>query len=249
MTEIPFLGGKLRFIQSETGHRAGTDAVLLAATVPDHFSGRVVDAGAASGAVGLAVAARVPTARVRLVEIDRNEAELARLNRSANGFDERMDIIVGDLLASYQARKALHLTLADADRVITNPPFLDESRTRSSPDRHRQRAHNMPEGGLERWIVACHAMLVSHGVFTMIHRTDHLSGLLSLFEGRFGSISILPIYPHDGSNASRVLIEGIKDSRAPTRLMSGLVLHESDGRFTPRSDSLHRGLLALPLSH
>jgi tRNA1(Val) A37 N6-methylase TrmN6 len=249
MTEIPFLGGKLRLIQSETGHRAGTDAVLLAATVPDEFSGLVVDAGAASGAVGLAVAARVPTAKVRLVEIDTKEAELARLNCTANGFEERLEVIEGDLLASYQARTALHLTLSDADRVITNPPFLDEKRTRASPDRNRQRAHSMPEGGLERWIVACHAMLKSQGILTMIHRADHLSELLLAFEGRFGSLSILPIYPREGSNASRVLIEGIKDSRAPTLFMPGLVLHEADGRFTARSDALHRGLLALPFSH
>ena len=238
MTEIPFLGGKLRLFQSETGHRAGTDAVLLAATVPDGFAGLVIDAGSASGAAGLAVAARIAAAKLRLIEIDPNEADLARKN-----------IVEGDLLAPHHAREALGLAASDADWVITNPPFLNEHKTRTSPDSNRKRAHTMPEGGLNRWIVACQAMLEPHGRLTMIHRADALSELLSAFEGRFGALSILPIYPQDGASATRLLVEGIKGSRAPLTLMKGLILHEKSGRFTAEAEAIHRGLMCLPLTH
>ena len=249
MTEIPFLGGKLRLFQSETGHRAGTDAVLLAATVPDGFAGLVIDAGSASGAAGFAVAARVAGAKLRLVEIDANEAELARKNIATNQFSDRAEVVEGDLLAPHHAREALGLAASDADWVITNPPFLNEHKTRTSPDSNRQRAHTMPEGGLDRWIVACQAMLEPHGRLTMIHRADALSELLSAFEGRFGALSILPIYPQDGASATRLLVEGIKGSRAPLTLMKGLILHEKNGRFTAEAEAIHRGLTCLPLTH
>ena len=249
MTEIPFLGGKLRLFQSETGHRAGTDAVLLAATVPDGFAGQVVDAGSASGAAGLAVAARVAGARLRLIEIDPNEAELARKNIATNQFSDRAEVVEGDLLAPHHAREALGLAASDADWVITNPPFLNEHKTRTSPDSNRKRAHTMLEGGLDRWIVACQVMLKPHGRLTMIHRADALSELLSAFEGRFGALSILPIYPHDGASATRLLVEGIKGSRAPLTLMKGLILHEKNGRFTAETEAIHRGLVGLPLTH
>ena len=249
MTEIPFLGGKLRLFQSETGHRAGTDAVLLAATVPDGFSGLVVDAGSASGVAGLAVAARVAAAKLRLIEIDANEAELARKNIVNNGFSGRADVVEGDLLAPHHAREALGLAASDADWVITNPPFLNENKTRVSPDSNRKRAHMMPEGGLERWVVACQAMLKPHGRLTMIHRADALSDLLFAFQGRFGALSILPIYPYDGASATRLLVEGIKGSRAPLTLMAGLILHEKNGRFTAEAEAIHRGLAGLSLSH
>ncbi len=249
MTEIPFLGGKLRLFQSETGHRAGTDAVLLAATVPDEFDGQVVDAGSASGAAGLAVTARVTAAKLRLIEIDPNEAELARKNIATNQFSDRAEVVESDLLAPHHAREALGLAASDADWVITNPPFLNEHKTRTSPDLNRQRAHTMPEGGLDRWIVACQGMIKPHGRLTMIHRADALSELLSAFQGRFGALSILPIYPHEGASATRLLVEGIKGSRAPLTLMKGLILHEKNGRFTAKAEAIHRGLACLPLTH
>jgi tRNA1(Val) A37 N6-methylase TrmN6 len=63
-----FLGGRLSAIQPRAGHhRAGLDAVLLAAAVDDAFSGDLVDLGAGTGVAGMAVAARAPAARVTLV--------------------------------------------------------------------------------------------------------------------------------------------------------------------------------------
>jgi len=248
MTELNFFGGKIRLTQSESGHRAGTDAVLLAATVPSSFSGLAVDAGSASGAVGLAVASRVARSRILCVELDPAEAALARGNLVANGVQDRASVLEADLLAGFKQREAMGLTRGEADRVLTNPPFLAEGKTRASPDLARRRAHTMPEDGLERWIVACHALLQPHGILTLIHRVDALPDLLEGLAGRFGHIRIKPIYPHQGSAASRMLIEGIKGSRAPLSLLSGLILHEADGQFTPFANALHHGEAELVLT-
>lgn len=247
MTPTALLDGKLSLLQSESGHRAGTDAVLLAATVPEHFSGLLVDAGSASGAAGLACAVRVPAARVQLLEIDPKEAELARQNIAANGLEDRARIIEGDLLAPFKNREALGLTRGDADYVITNPPYLTEGKSQMSPDEDRKRAHTMPEGGLDSWIVGCLAMLKPQGSLTMIHRAEALSDLLAGFEGRFGGISILPIFSYPNKPATRLLIKGSKGSKAPLTLLPGLVLHEDTGAFTPQAEALHRGLISLSL--
>jgi tRNA1(Val) A37 N6-methylase TrmN6 len=241
MKETQFLGGKVQLAQSETGHRAGTDAILLAATVSESFAGLVVDAGSASGAAGLCVAARAKDANLYFIEIDPSEADLARANILANRWQSRARVVEADLLADFKAREAMGLTKADADLVITNPPYLAEGKTRPSPDSHRQRAHTMPEGGLERWLVACHAMLKPHGALSLIHRADALPEILEALEGRFGGVSILPVYPHQGAPATRILIAAIKGSRAPLTLLTGLVLHEPDGGFTPRVEAIHRG--------
>ena len=69
-TEDAFLGGQLRLRQPKSGHRAGHDAMLLAAATPAHSGDRVVDLGAGVGAAGLAVARRVQGIQLVLVEID-----------------------------------------------------------------------------------------------------------------------------------------------------------------------------------
>src|SRR5258708_14826634 len=79
-TEDAFLGGQLRLRQPKSGHRAGHDAVLLAAATAVRSGDRLVDFGAGVGAPGLAVARRVPGLEPVLVCIDEPLAGFARCN-------------------------------------------------------------------------------------------------------------------------------------------------------------------------
>src|SRR5271156_6252804 len=83
-TEDAFLGGQLLLRQPKSGHRAGHDAMLLAAATPARPGDRGVDFGARVGAAGLAVARRVAGIKLVLVEIDQALAGLARENAAAN---------------------------------------------------------------------------------------------------------------------------------------------------------------------
>ena len=241
VTDDQFLSGRVTLRQFASGHRAGSDAVFLAATIPSGSHGLIVDAGSASGAAGLMAAWRAPQARLRLVEIDADEAALARENIAANGMENRAAVFVADLFASHKAREELGLCAGDADLVLSNPPYLDESHGRMSPDQDRVRAHVMPEGGLGKWILACLAMLKANGILTMIHRADRLDEVLHVMQGRFGEIVILPIHPRETEAATRILISGKRNSRAPLKIMPGLVIHRDEGGFTPRAASIHSG--------
>src|SRR3954447_1449329 len=84
ITEDAFLGGRLRLRQPRAGHRAGHDAMLLAAATSARPGDRVVDFGAGVGAVGLALAKRVSGIKIILLEIDQALAALARGNAASN---------------------------------------------------------------------------------------------------------------------------------------------------------------------
>src|SRR5712671_4135297 len=94
-TEDAFLGGQLRLRQPKSGHRAGHDAMLLAAATPAHSGDRVADLGAGVGAAGLAVAKRVAGIELVLVEIDAALADLARGNATSNAI--AAEVIVLDV--------------------------------------------------------------------------------------------------------------------------------------------------------
>src|ERR1700690_3734123 len=91
-TEDAFLGGQLRLRQPKSGHRAGHDAMLLAAATPARPGDRVVDLGAGVGAAGLALARRVAGLKLVLVELDSALADLARGNAAANAISA--DVVV-----------------------------------------------------------------------------------------------------------------------------------------------------------
>lgn len=239
-TRDTLFGGRLALRQPAKGHRAGTDAVLLAATVWPDFVGRVYDVGAASGAVGLGVAVAVPGAEVTLIERDAGLAALANENVSAAELTARVAVANIDI-TDRAARQPL---LGGADLVLSNPPFYESGAVRLSPEAGRRDAHVLAEGGLKDWLDACLAFLNPRGTLTLIHRADALPQLLTGIGGRLGDLTVLPVYPRAGEPASRILLRGRKGSRAPFKIAPRLVLHDERG-FTPPVAALHDGTGAI----
>ncbi|MBS7698284.1 MAG: methyltransferase [Chelatococcus sp.] len=247
MSVDAFFGGRLTLTQPRKGHRAGTDAVLLAAAAGDPRDGTVVDLGAGVGTIGLAIAARSPLARVVLVESETGLAALARHNGAANALDARVRVIEADVLAPARARHAAGLVSNMADLVVSNPPFYAPGRFRTSPDAVRSRAHAMDDNLLDRWVRTAADLLKPRGRLVMIHRADAVALVLSALAGRFGAVSLMPVHPRDGEPAVRLLVAGIKGSRAPLSLRPGIVLHAPGGGFTAEMEAVNRGDALLTL--
>jgi len=238
ITEDLLLGGRLRLLQPARGHRAGTDAVLLAAAAPVRPGDLVVDVGASTGAVGLMVAARAREARFIFVERDPGLADLCRRNAEDNGAEARIAVV--DVLDK-AARHAAGLMPESADLVLTNPPFLEEGQVRLSPDKARAAAHALPEGGLEAWIRVCSGLLKPKGRLVLIHRADRLLDCLNHLGGGMGGAAIRFVHPAVDQPAIRLLLSAVKGSRAPLEVLPPVVLNGPDGRFTPDAEALHRG--------
>lgn len=237
-----WLGGRLRLYQPPRGdHRAGTDAVLLSRAVRPPPGAVIIDVGAATGAVGLAVATYEATAKVILVERDPDLAALASRNIQGNGLDGRVVVTAADIL-SVESRRAAGLSSNMADLVLTNPPFFESGRHRSSPVPGKASAHTFSGGDLESWLKACLDLLKPGGTLGLIHRADALPDCLAALRKRFGRIVTRPVQARSERPAIRVLVTGIKGSRAPFTLAPSLILQGADGTMTPEADALHRGL-------
>jgi tRNA1(Val) A37 N6-methylase TrmN6 len=246
ITEDAFLGGQLLLKQKRSGHRAGHDAILLAAATEARAGDRVVDLGAGIGAAGLALARRVAGISLSLVEIDPELAELARANAAANGI--AAEAIVLDVTADAQAFAVHGLAPDSADHVLMNPPFNDPARHRGSPDQARHIAHVATDETLDAWVHAARRILRSNGVLTLIWRADGLAEVLAALSRGFGSLSILPVHGEAGRPAIRVLVRAVKGGRAPTRLLPGLVLN--DESRVPKNEvrNILEGRAVLPLA-
>lgn len=239
--EDALLGGRVRLLQPRGGHRAGTDAVLLAALAKPRPGGTTVDLGAGTGAVGLMIAVRSVAGEIVLVERDPRLARLCGENIGLNGLGGRARAIEADILASAAERRRLGLLPASADLVVTNPPYLEPGHSRRSPDPRRAGAHELAAGDLERWIANAADLLKPKGRLALIHRADSLGRCLRGLESRFGEIQIRGVHPRQGQPAIRILVSALKGSGAALRLLSPLVLHDADGGFTPEAAALHAG--------
>jgi tRNA1(Val) A37 N6-methylase TrmN6 len=241
LTTDSFLGGRIRLRQPRRGHRAGTDAVLLAAAVPMAISGSVLDIGAGVGAAGLAIAILRPEVALGLVEIDAALAPLAADNLALNGLAERGHVYLADVVDP-ESRCSAGLVEGQACVVVTNPPFFDPAQARHSPQAAKRSAHVMQIAGptaLEAWIGACLALLAEGGLFIMIHRPDALPTILRASQC-LGGLALLSVHPQKEKPASRILLRGRKGSRAPFSIAPPLVLH-TGGSFSEEAEAIHRG--------
>jgi tRNA1(Val) A37 N6-methylase TrmN6 len=245
-TEDAFLGGALRLRQPKSGHRAGHDAMLLAAATSARPGDRVVDFGAGVGAAGLAVAKRVAGVEIVLVEIDERLAALACGNAASNAIPAK--VIAMDVASSADVFAATGLAPDSVDVVLMNPPFNDSRRHRASPDKSREIAHVADATTLDSWVHAARRILKSGGVLTLIWRADALVEILSALERGFGSLAILPVHGDSAKPAIRVLIRAIKAGRAPTQICAGVVLNDESGVPNKQLQEILAGKGVLPLA-
>ncbi|WP_127076962.1 tRNA1(Val) (adenine(37)-N6)-methyltransferase [Rhodomicrobium lacus] len=235
-----FLDGRVTVRQPKPGFRSGLDAVFLAAACRAQAGERVLEAGCGAGAASLCLLARVPGVSITGVEIDAGLAALARQNATDNGFGAQFDIVNADLTLSWAELDAAGLLREAYDHVIANPPFFEHGRTRPSKDARNGRARAMATGAFEDWARFLAAVARPSATATVIHTAEALPQILAAFDRRFGALSILPLHPKHGAPAIRVIVSGIKGSRAPASILPGFVLHEADGKPTVAAAAILR---------
>ena len=243
-----FHRGAFHLVQPDDGHRAGMDALVLAAAVPSVFAGTIADLGAGAGAAGLAVLARCGRARATLVEREPRMIEAARLtldlaeNAAIAG---RADILAADVELAGRERLAAGLADNAFDFAIMNPPF-NAPEDRATKDDLRRTAHVMRDGLVETWIRTAAAIVKPGGSVAIIARPVSLPHILSAFEGRLGGAEIVAVHPRPGAAAIRIVVRGKRGSRARLSLLPPLVLHEAVGHgLTARADGIVNGAIGL----
>ncbi|WP_417689955.1 tRNA1(Val) (adenine(37)-N6)-methyltransferase [Roseibium sp.] len=244
-THDAFLGGQVYVRQPKKGrHRAGLDAVYLAAALPDDTRGHVVDLGSGVGTAGLCAAARLPSINVTLVDVDPIVLALARHNLTdhANAaFSDRVSVMEADITAKGSLRHAAGLQPGMADHAIMNPPYYESDRFRASPAEARAGAHMLDDRGLEPWARTATDIVREGGTLTVIFRADGLREVLDVLQGRFGAIDVIPLRPRPDAPATRIVLRAVRASKAPLQLLPGFVLHEGDGSdFTAQSRGVMR---------
>jgi tRNA1Val (adenine37-N6)-methyltransferase len=217
------LDGRVVHAQPEAGHRSGIEPVLLAATVPAKAGERVLEGGSGAGAALLCLAYRQPEVAGVGVELDPALAALARRNAAANGF-ARLTFAAADITCF--APEGMF------DHAMANPPWHVPTAT-PSPDATRERARRASPGLIAAWTAAIARPVRVGGSVTLVVGAGVMGEAMAALSGAgCGSLALLPLWPRGGVAAKLVLVRGIKAGRGPSRMLAGLVLHQTDGSYT-----------------
>jgi tRNA1Val (adenine37-N6)-methyltransferase len=227
VTADSLLQGRVRLYQPARGARMSLDPVLLAGFLAPPY-GRFLDIGCGAGPLSFLLLARDPAASGVGVEIQPRLAALATRGRDENGWSARLDVIAGDV------RQVGDLEDASFDLVVTNPPYRTVDESPPSPNQERAIAHHEITLRLEEWIaIAARAVRPGGRVAAILPaaRADEL--LMGLVARGLAPVRARYAHPRAGEPASRLLIEARRGERRDNLVEAPLVVHETDGQFTP----------------
>ena len=218
--------GELQLLQSRAGYRFSLDPVLLVRFAEVRAGELAVDLGTGSGIMPLLLARLSPVRQVIGVELQAGQVERAKKNVVLNQLQERVQILDGDIR---QIRELL--PSAQADLVVSNPPYRKLKTGRVAPDDERAAARHELAGGLEDFVRAAAWLLKNGGRFALIYLAERLPELFGLMTG----CGIEPkrlrlIHPRQGEPAKMALVEGRKMGRPGLSVDPPLIVYQGEGR-------------------
>jgi tRNA1Val (adenine37-N6)-methyltransferase len=220
--------GRIKLLQSRGGYRVSLDAVLLVHFAKVAPNAEIVDLGAGNGAILAMLADRYPGARLTGVEIQAQMAARARRSLILNGFQDRVQVITGDV-------RAIGDTMAAGayDAVVSNPPYRPTSSGRISPNSEKRIARHEFVGTLHHFLRAGHYLLRQRGrmalVFPAYRSVDLLAAMRAagLEPKRLRMVHSVAI-----GAAALVLAEGVKGGRSELVVEAPLCVYDDERRYS-----------------
>lgn len=215
------------FAQAEH-FKLSTDSVLLASFVKSTGMKRGIDLGCASGAISLLLLERTAALHMTGLEILPEAAELAEANMSANGFEGRANIIIGDIRLHRELFKA-----GSFDLLVANPPYFPVGSGMISPKEGRAGARTESLCSLEDICAAASFLCRTGGSVNMVHKPERLSELFCTMTKYGIEPKRLRMVCHKAESAPNlVLVEGRRGCRPGLIVEPQLILRNPDGSET-----------------
>lgn len=200
----------------------GTDSVLLADFVPLAGAARGVDLGCASGALGLLLLARSERLHMTGLEIVPEAAALAEENLKENGWENRGEIVCGDIRAVRALFRA-----GSFDLVVANPPYYPLGSGALSPRPGRAAARGEVNCTLAELVAAAAFLCRTGGRFCLVQKPERLAELFVLMSAQgLEPKRLRLVCARAGAAPSLALIEGRRGGASGLAVEPELLLEE-----------------------
>ncbi len=232
-----FLRGRLKLYQPKEGPRFGVEALLLTDFLTLRPKDRVIELGTGTGIALLLLALKVPVMKFFGLELQKELVEIARKNVEINGFDDRIEIVEGDLRKIEETFSPGSFTV-----VLGNPPYIPLEAGRIPSDRVRALAYTEEGCTLEEFLKASRYLLSTGGRLYLIYRPFRLPDLIfHMRRLKLEPKEIRFVHSKASEDAEFVLVKGVRDGSPSLRVASPLVLYNEDGSYSDELKRIYMG--------
>ncbi len=226
--------GVITITQPRKGHRFTLDSILLADFCRVKPKERVLEPGAGTGVISIALAKKNPRSLFYPVEIQPGLVELCEQNSKDNNVERNVITVKRDIRRLYQS-----INPGGFDVVVTNPPYTRTGTGRISPLPERRMARQDVLGRIEFWL-DLQKSLKQGGRYTIVFPAGRLAELLSLMrERRLEPKRLRLVHPREQRPASLVLVEAVKSGGPGIEVLPPLIVHQTDGGYTQEMRAIY----------
>lgn len=218
----------LKIYQNSDWFQFSLDSVLLPnfVTIRSKVS-EIIDLGTGNLPIPLILSTKTG-AHITAVEIQKDVYELAKKTLELNQLESQVTLLNMDM-----KELKIKYPVDSFDLVLSNPPYFKYLETsKLNDDEHKIIARHEKMITLEEVIDIGSYLLKNGGIFGMVHRTERLLEIISLFEKYHVAVKrIQLVYPKEGQDSNLVLVEGIKRGRSGVKFLPPLYIHNDDGSY------------------
>jgi tRNA1(Val) A37 N6-methylase TrmN6 len=235
-TEDTLFDGRIRCLQHRRGYRFSVDAILLGNFIQPKPGDRILDLGCGCGIIPLILAYRWPKVSITGLEIQPDLAVLANKNVILNNWQERIEIVPGDL-----KEIGKYLEPGSFDWVVSNPPYRRPGSGRVNPGTEQALARHEQSADLASVTKAAGWAVRKRGRSAFIYPASRGAAVISeLKNAGLEPKKMLPIFSYPNSNASLVIIEAVKGGGEELMILPPFYIYEErDGQYSPEMDGFY----------
>jgi tRNA1Val (adenine37-N6)-methyltransferase len=233
--------GKLKLFQGRRGYRFSLDALLLAHFMTCRRGETIADLGTGNGVIALTLAYFHSSLSIRGVEIQLSMVDRASRNARMNGFQERVTISQADV-------RNIQETFSPESfaAVVCNPPYRQTTSGRISPNVERKIARHEIAAGLADFLRAGAYLLPIKGRIAMVYPALRVVDLLqSMRNANLEPKRLRMVHSFADTNASLVLVEGVKGGRSGSEALSPLIVYKKRKQYTTEVEAMLAGRVPL----
>lgn len=234
------LGGAVRIFQPRNGYRFSIDSILLARFVTIRPRDRMLDLGAGSGVVSLAIAALAKPQEIVAIEKQAELVAMIRRNAASNRIDSIRAIAADLRMPTNELRQN------GFDVVVANPPYRANQTGRISPNAARHLARSEASATLEDFVAAAARYTRRGGRAAFVFAADRSAELIALL--RINALEpkrIRFVHPYMDASATMMLVEARKNGGIEVAIEPPLILYEAPRIYSREA----RAMLGEAASH
>ena len=205
------------------------DSVLLPNFIKlDKKVKKIMDIGCGNAPIPLILSTKTD-AHIIGVEIQKEVYDMAVESVKINNIENQVEIINADINKIYK-----EYSVGSFDIITCNPPYFKYSDTSNiNKNDYKTIARHEVNLNLEEIVKISKYLLKNNGSLNIVHRPERLTDIVEMMR-KYGiePKRIQFIYPHPGSNANILLIEGIKMGKPGLKILPCMYSHTSDGEYT-----------------